>query len=151
LGSLTLLGVINSRIEDLVPDGPRPVIDDSNRAEYSPLLYQIESLIYEYYKGHPEIKDGDVIELLKNVRDRIWSGYEGKGGFERSFILGLKLAVFGLNDLRYTKGEVSACISHVLNSVKRHREEGCKQSYLGFIEDFFKGRLSENAEPRPRF
>lgn len=151
LASLTLRGVLHSQVGDLVPDGPRPVIDDSNRAEYFPLLYQIERLIFEYHQKHPEIKDGDVIELLKNVRDKVWSGYEGKTGFEEAFILGLKLVVFSLSDLGYTKGEVSACISHILNSVKRHREEGCKQSYLEFIEDFFKKRLSDGLESKPRF
>lgn len=151
LSGLTLVGVLNSPIADIVPDGPRPVIDDTNREEYLPLLYQIERFIFDYYNANPSIKDSDVIKLLKNVRDGIWKGQEGKDEFEKSFIMGLKLAVFSLDDLRYTKGEVSACISHVLNSVKRHREEGYGRSYLEFINDVFKKRLTGDSELKPKF
>jgi hypothetical protein len=50
-------------------------------------------------------------------------------------------------DLAYTKGEVSACISHILNSVKRHRESGYERDYLEFIKDFFKGGERVRHEP----
>jgi hypothetical protein len=132
---LVLTGVLNSSFRELVPDGPRPVINDDSVREYLPLMYSIEHPIFSWYKEHPSLKDSDVIELLKNIRDGIWKDYEGKNEFEKSFIAGLKLSVFELN-LRYTKGEVSACISRVLNSVKRHRESEGERGYLEFIKNF---------------
>jgi hypothetical protein len=137
--TLLLRGVLGSSPAELVPDGPRPIIDDSSRGEYLPILFSIEQLIFTEYEENPSLKDGDVMELLKNVRDGIWKDYEGKNELERGFITGLKLEVFRLSGLRYTKGEVSACISHVLNSVKRHREHGHERDYLEFLKDFFKG------------
>jgi len=137
--TLMLRGLLNSSLRELVPDGPRPIIGDNSREEYLPLLFSIERLIFAEYEENPALKDSDVMKLLKNVRDGIWRDYEGKNALERSFITGLKLEIFRLADLAYTKGEVSACISHILNSVKRHRESGYERDYLEFIKDFFKG------------
>ena len=137
--ALVLWGLLDSSLGELVPDGSRPIINDNSREEYLPLLFSIEQLIFAGYEENPSLKDNDVIELLKNVRDGIWKDYEGKNELERGFIAGLKLELFRLTHLEYTKGEVSACLSHVLNSVKRHRESGYGRSYLEFIKDFFKG------------
>lgn len=139
MGGLLLGGVLNSRLGELVPDGPRPVIDGGNLNEYLPLLYSIERLIFELYEENPSLKDGDVMGLLKNIRDRIWGDYEGKNELEKKFIVGMKMSILSLAELNYTKGEVSACISRALNSVKRHREPGCERSYLDFIKDVFEG------------
>jgi hypothetical protein len=149
LAVLVVLGVIHSPISDLAPDGPRPIIDDNTREEYLPLLLRIEEFIFEYYRDHPSLKDGDVMVRLKNVRDGLWNVEEWKDEFERELVTRLKVALFNLRDLRYTKGEVSACISHVLNSVKRHREEGYERAYLDFVSDVFERRLTnERREER---
>lgn len=137
LYKLVLTGLLHVRMDELVPDGLRPIIDDSNVKEYLPLLYWIERLIFEYSEKYPSLKDRDVIELLKNVRDGIWKGYEGGNDFERFFITGLKLNLFDLVRLRYTRGEISACLSHVLNSVKRRRKLDGDRGYLDFIRDYF--------------
>lgn len=150
MGKLVLTGVLHSKLREFVPDGPRPIIDDDNLEEYLPLLYSIERIIYSYYNAHPSLKDSDVIRLLKNVRDGIWKDYEGKDEFEKGFIMGLKLSVFNLADLHYTKNEVSACISRVLNSVKRHRESGGERGYLDFIKDFFRGGELTRRNPSSR-
>ncbi|MEW6222623.1 MAG: hypothetical protein AB1476_04860 [Candidatus Hadarchaeota archaeon] len=146
-----LRGLLDSSPAELVPDGPRPIIDDSHRGEYLPLLFSIEQLIFTEYEENQSLRDGDVMELLKNVRDGIWKDYEGKNELERRFITGLKLEIFRLSGLRYTKGEVSACISHVLNSVKRHREQGHGRDYLEFLRDFFKGGERFRQERSPDY
>lgn len=145
--TLMLRGLLNSSLRELVPDGPRPIIGDNSRGEYLPLLFSIERLIFAEYEENQALKDSDVMKLLKNVRDGIWRDYGGKNALERSFITGLKLEIFRLADLAYTKGEVSACISHILNSVKRHRESGYERDYLEFIKDFFKGGERARHEP----
>jgi uncharacterized protein YehS (DUF1456 family) len=73
---------------------------------------------------------------------------EWRDDFEGGLVIRLKMALFSMRRLRFTKGEVSACISHVLNSLKRHREEGYERAYLDFLKDFFEGRLVEKT-PEP--
>lgn len=150
MDKLILTGMLHSKLSEFVPDGPRPMIDDDNLEEYLPLLYSIELIIYSYYNAHPSLKDSDVIRLLKNVRDGIWKDYEGKDEFEKSFITWLKISVFNLTDLHYTKNEISACISRVLNSVKRHRGSGGERGYLDFIKDFFRGGELTRKNPSGR-
>jgi hypothetical protein len=146
--TLTIIGILHSPISAFAPDGPMPVIDDNTREEYSPILYEIEEYIFEYYRDHPSLKDGEVMKHLKNLRDGLWKVDEWRDDFEGGLVIRLKMALFSMRRLRFTKGEVSACISHVLNSLKRHREEGYERAYLDFIKDFFEGRLVEKT-PEP--
>jgi hypothetical protein len=141
--TLTIIGILHSPISAFAPDGPMPVIDDNTREEYSPILYEIEEYIFEYYRDHPSLKDGEVMKHLKNLRDGLWKVDEWRDDFEGGLVIRLKMALFSMRRLRFTKGEVSACISHVLNSLKRHREEGYERAYLDFLKDFFEGRLVE--------
>jgi hypothetical protein len=146
--TLTIIGILHSPISAFAPDGPMPVIDDNTRKEYSPILYEIEEYIFEYYRDHPSLKDGEVMKHLKNLRDGLWKVDEWRDDFEGGLVIRLKMALFSMRRLRFTKGEVSACISHVLNSLKRHREEGYERAYLDFLKDFFEGRLVEKT-PEP--
>lgn len=149
--TLTIIGILHSPISAFAPDGPMPVIDDNTREEYSPILYEIEEYIFEYYRDHPSLKDGEVMKHLKNLRDGLWKVDEWRDDFEGGLVIRLKMALFSMRRLRFTKGEVSACISHVLNSLKRHREEGYERAYLDFIKDFFEGRLVEKtSEPEQK-
>jgi len=149
--TLTIIGILHSPISAFAPDGPMPVIDDNTREEYSPILYEIEEYIFEYYRDNPSLKDGEVMKHLKNLRDGLWKVDEWRDDFEGGLVIRLKMALFSMRRLRFTKGEVSACISHVLNSLKRHREEGYERAYLDFIKDFFEGRLVEKtSEPEQK-
>jgi len=131
-----LHGLLSSKLNEIVQDGQRPIINDNNRKEFMNILFSIESGIMKYYKKNPSIKDADVIKTLKNLRDKIWSDYDGDNEFEKIILYNLKSEVFNDLELGYTKGEISACISYILNSVKKHKEYG-DESYLEFIKKQF--------------
>ena len=138
-----IIGAICSPATELVIEGERPVINDSNLKEYMPILYEIERAIVEFYKKNPGLRDGEILKSLKNLRDNIWnSDYAGDTKFEKYILYNLKAALFHFFELNYTKGEISACLSYILNSVKRHRNY--EESYLEFIKKQFEEEEKEN-------
>lgn len=140
-----IMGASHSPAAELVTEGGRPEINDSNLEEYMPILYEIEGAIVDFYKKNSGLKDGDVVKALKNLRDNIWSSdYAGDTEFEKYIIENLKAALFMFFELNYTRGEVSACLSYILNSVKRHRDY--EEGYLEFIKKQFGKEEKEDSK-----
>lgn len=109
------------------------VIDNSNITKYEPLLMAIEHAIYGYSQQSSSLKDRDIIESLKAVRDNICENFE-EGSLEQQIIFGIKAYLLSSD---YSQAEVSACVSKVLNSAKLHRAESGSRGYIQFISEFF--------------
>ncbi|MDI6738107.1 MAG: hypothetical protein QME12_06360 [Nanoarchaeota archaeon] len=111
----------------------RVVIDNSNTEQYAPLLMAIEHAIYDYCQQDSSIKDMNIINSLKAVRDNLCEKFE-EGSLEQWIILGLKSFLLSSD---YSQAEVLACVSKVLNSAKLHRAESGSRGYLQFMSEFF--------------
>ena len=109
-------------------------INDTNREAFIPIIMAVEESIWSYYLENNSLKDSEVIELLKNLRDNILSEKASLNGLEEEIINKIKLVLF-LNS--YDKRDLSLSISSVLKSAKLHRSMGGNRGYLTFISHFF--------------
>ncbi len=110
------------------------VINDNNREAFYPIIMAIEETIWTYYLKDKSLKDSEVIEFLKNIRDNIFSETGRFNELEDNIINKIKLVLF-LNS--YDKRDLSLSISSVLKSAKLHRSTGGNRGYLTFISHFF--------------
>jgi|SRR3989344_4509843 len=117
------------------------VINDINRALFYPLLFGIEETIYLHYKKDNSLRDLEVVESLKKIRDSIYSKNGEYNMLEKEIINKVK-RVLCLNS--YSKKDVSMSISKVLNSVKLHRYLQGKKGYLNFISEFFNQNIDNS-------
>ncbi len=109
-------------------------INDTNTEAFMPLLMAIEETIWRHYSEDGSLKDSDIIESLKNIRNNISSNDVKFNEMENNIITRIKLVLF-LNN--YDKRDLSLSISKVLKSAKLHRSTGGSRGYLNFISDFF--------------
>lgn len=109
-------------------------IQDNNKEAFYPLLWSIEESIASEYAKDPSLKDSEVITLLKNLRDKIFSENPKWNECEEKIVTKLKYALY-MND--YTKKDLSLSISCVLNSTKLHRSIDGSRGYVQFISTFF--------------
>ncbi|HII16508.1 TPA: hypothetical protein HA361_01215 [Candidatus Woesearchaeota archaeon] len=108
-------------------------ISDKNREAFYPIIMAIEETIWSYYLENDSLKDSEVIELLKNLRDNILTEKASFNRVEEEIIRKIKLVLF-LNS--YDKRDLSLSISAVLKSAKLHRSMGGNRGYLTFISHF---------------
>jgi len=109
-------------------------INDNTREAFYPLLLAIEETIYKHYSNDNSLKDSDIIESLKKIRDNIFSDKMEFNELEEEIIIKIKLVLF-LN--KYDRRDVSLSISSVLKSAKLHRSMGGNRGYFNFISSFF--------------
>ncbi len=118
-------------------------INDTNREEFYPIIMAIEETIWNHYSKEISLKDSEIIKLLKNIRDNIFSENARFDRMEKEIIRKLKLVLF-LNN--YNRRDVSLSISSVLNSAKLHRSIGGSMGYLNFISRFFNQMKNDKSE-----
>ena len=106
--------------------------------EYFDVLYPIESTIVKYYRQNPELKDRDVIKILKSLTcNSTLKEY-------RSLCDELRTNVDNMaKENRRTDREIRMCYKYVLASVKRHHAAGGQRGYLGFIDERLEGERWE--------
>lgn len=109
-------------------------INDANKEAFYPILMAIEETIWEQYSEESSLKDSEVIESLKNIRDNIFSEGAKFNRLEDNIIKKIKLVLF-LNN--YSQRDVSLSISSIIKSAKLHRSVGGSRGYLDFISHFF--------------
>lgn len=109
-------------------------INDKNREAFYPIIMAIEETIWSHYSKNSSLKDSEVIELLKNLRDNILSEKASFNGLEEEIISKIKLVLF-LNS--YDERDLSLSLSSVIKSAKLHRSIGGNRGYLNFISHFF--------------
>ncbi|MBI2671879.1 hypothetical protein HYX16_03005 [Candidatus Woesearchaeota archaeon] len=110
------------------------IINDTTREVFYPIIMAIEETIWRYYLENSSLKDIQVIESLKNIRDNIFSDKAEFNKLEENIITKLKIVLF-LNN--YDKRDLSLSISSVLKSARLHRSMGENREYLDFISRFF--------------
>ncbi len=118
-------------------------ISDRNKEAFYPILMKIEETIRDRSLEDRSLKDSDVIEALKNIRDRLFSENMKFNELEKGIIDNLKLILL-LNN--YDKRDVSLSISCVLRSAKLHRSIGGSRGYLTFISQFFNAMKQQGRE-----
>ena len=109
-------------------------INDTNTEAFMPLLMAIEETIWRHYSEDDSLKDSNIIESLKSVRNNILSNDVKFNEMENDIINRIKLILF-LNN--YDRRDLSLSISKVLKSAKLHKSTGGSRGYLNFISDFF--------------
>ena len=109
-------------------------INDNNREVFHPLLLAIEETIYLNYLENDSLRDSDVIDSLKKIRDNIFSDEHEFNELEEEIITKIKLILF-LN--KYDMRDVSLSISNIIKSAKLHRSVAGSRGYLDFISHFF--------------
>ena len=115
-------------------------INDSNTEAFMPLLMAIEETIWRYYSEDNSIKDTDIIELLKNIRNNIFSNDAKFNEMENEIITKIKVILVVNN---YDKRDLSLSISKVLKSAKMHKSMGGSRGYLNFLSGFWHNIISE--------
>ncbi len=109
-------------------------INEENEKLFYPILLAIEETIWDHCSENNSLKDSDVIESLKRIRDNIFSNGFKFNKMEDDVITKVKIVLF-FNS--YDKRDLSLSISKVLNSAKLHRSVGGSRGYLNFISEFF--------------
>ncbi|MBI5072592.1 hypothetical protein HZA99_02120 [Candidatus Woesearchaeota archaeon] len=104
--------------------------------------------VHTEYSEDSSLKDSEVIESLKNVRDKIFSENAAFNRLEEDIITKLKVVLFMNN---YDRRDLSLSISSVLKSAKLHRSVGGNKGYgsrgyLDFISKFFNQMKKEEGE-----
>ena len=103
--------------------------------EYFDILYPIEKIIANYYWQNPNLKDRDVIKVLKsltsNMEIRAWHSLRNE--------LWLMVDEIAKKNGR-TDREIRMCYKYVLASVKRHHAVGGQRGYLDFIVEYLEGK-----------
>ncbi|MFH1641915.1 MAG: hypothetical protein ABIC04_03365 [Nanoarchaeota archaeon] len=110
-------------------------INDSNTESFMPLLMAIEETIWRHYSEDDSLKDTDIIESLKNIRNNIFSNDTKFSEMENEIITRIKVVLMVNN---YDKRDLSLSISKVLKSAKMHKSMGGSRGYLNFLSNFFK-------------
>jgi len=120
-------------------------IDDSNRELFYPLLMAIEETVVLYFRENQNMKDMEIVESLKKIRDNLFDKSFEFNQLEQQIIRKIKRILF-LNC--YNKKDVLLSVSNILNSAKRHRAAGGARGYLTFIVKMFDdlGETNENEE-----
>ncbi|HLC84278.1 MAG TPA: hypothetical protein VJH22_00615 [Candidatus Nanoarchaeia archaeon] len=116
-------------------------ITDNLREAFYPILMTVEETIWKRYVNDSSLKDSEVIESLKKIRDHIFSEDTKFNELEENIIKMLKAVLFVNN---YSKRDLSLSISNVLNSAKRHRSMDGSRGYVTFISTFFDQMRDEN-------
>ena len=107
-------------------------LNDKNFDGYQLLLYAIESAITYCYQSNSSIRDIDVINSLKRIKDNL-PMEEAKDDLDRNILYRLKFALHKLRrQKKYTMDEVRAVVNYILRSVKNHHFDGSR-GYLEFI------------------
>ncbi|MBU0756641.1 MAG: hypothetical protein KKF44_01125 [Nanoarchaeota archaeon] len=109
-------------------------INDANTEAFMPLLSIIEETIWRNYSKNNVLKDINIIESLKTLRNNIFSNNAKFNEMEKDILNQVKISLFFNN---YDKRDLSLSISKVLKSVKLHRSTGGSRGYLNFISGFF--------------
>ncbi len=109
-------------------------INDANREEFYPILEPIESAIAACYRSNPKLKDKDVIEALKNLRDTYGRRDGGNSPLERGILEAISPAVEESD--RFNTYDVIMCLRCLLGSAKLHHQEGGSRGYLDFIKEY---------------
>ncbi len=115
-------------------------INDNNREAFYPIIMAIEETIWDKYSKDRSLKDSEIIELLKKLRDNIFSENVVFNQLEEELIVKLKLVLL-LNN--YDRRDLSLSISSVLKSAKLHKSLGGSTGYLDFISNFFNQMIRE--------
>lgn len=118
-------------------------ISDKNKEAFYPILMRIEETIRDWSLEDRTLKDSDVIESLKKIRDNLFSESTKFNELEKRIINNLKLVLF-LN--KYDKRDVSLSISCVLRSAKLHRSISGSRGYLTFVSQFFNAMKQQGRE-----
>ena len=116
-------------------------INETNREVFYPIIMAIEESIWIKYSKDSSLKDSEIIESLKNLRDNIFSENALFNQLEEEIITKLKLVLF-LN--HYDRRDLSLSISSVLKSAKLHKSMGGSRGYLDFISSFFNQMVGKN-------
>jgi len=111
-------------------------INDNNREGFFPIIMAIEETIWSNYTVNGSLKDSNIIDMLKTLRDNIFFENFKFNQVENEIVNKLKLVLF-LN--YYDRRDLSLSISSVLKSVKLHKSMGGSRGYLNFISGFFEG------------
>jgi hypothetical protein len=118
------------------------------------VLQNIEVVIVDFSREHPELLDYDVEGALdaliagytaelrgRTVRDRQRPGLrqplmeEVRGMCE--WLLGRSVPEEGLRPSRpHDPGEIVACLNKILKSVRRWTREGGRRGYIGFVQRY---------------
>lgn len=109
-------------------------INDTNKEAFIPIIMAIEETIWKSFLEDDSLKDSEIIDSLKNIRDNIFSDAGNFSSFEKEIIGKIKLVLY-LNN--YDHRDLSLSISSVLKSAKLHRSVGGNRGYLTFISHFF--------------
>ncbi|MBI4981174.1 hypothetical protein HZC30_06490 [Candidatus Woesearchaeota archaeon] len=115
-------------------------ITDTNREAFYPIIMAIEETIWKHYLEDSSLKDLEIIESLKNLRDKIFSEDANFNQLEEEIVTKLKLVLF-LNN--YDRRDLSLSISSVLKSAKLHKSLHGSTGYLDFISSFFNQMVRE--------
>ena len=109
-------------------------ITEDTKEVFYPILMAIEETIWNQYSKDSSLKDSEVIESLKKLRDGVFSENTRFNELEENIVKKLKLVLF-LNN--HSKRDLSLSISNVLNSAKLHRSSDGSRGYVTFISRFF--------------
>jgi len=115
-------------------------ITDTNREAFYPIIMAIEESIWTKYSEDSSLKDSEIIESLKNLRDNIFLEKALFNPLEEEIITKLKFVLFFNN---YDKRDLSLSISSVLKSAKLHKSMSGSRGYLDFISSFFNQMVRE--------
>ncbi len=107
-------------------------LNERNFQQYDTLLYAVESAIAFYYRSEPGLRDIDVMNSLRRIRDNL--PMEGAvNDLDRNILYRLKFAMHKLRrQKKYAIDEIRAVVNYILRSVKNHHYKGSK-GYLEFI------------------
>lgn len=109
-------------------------ITDDVKEAFLPIIVAVEEIIWNHYSEDCSLKDSEVIESLKHIRDNLFSENAKFNELEKNILDRLKAVLF-LN--KYSKRDVSLSISCVLKSAKLHKSVSGSRGYLTFISSFF--------------
>lgn len=107
-------------------------INDDNREMFYPLLLAIEESFLLHYDENTDLKDSDVIETLKRIRDNVDNTDFVFNELEKIIMMKIKAILYFNN---YSKKDLLISISSLLKSVKFWKAKNGTRGYLNFIDE----------------
>jgi hypothetical protein len=115
-------------------------INDSNRFEFISLFYAIESIFLKHFRVNRKLKDRDIIDSLKRLRDHGGDREYKFSQMERDVLMSIDKE---LSKKPYSGKDVLMSIQRILNSIKRIPSN---QGSRGYLEQLDKDMKIEEVE-----
>jgi tetratricopeptide (TPR) repeat protein len=131
-------------INYVAPDKQMTPITDL--AEYTEILFPIETTIQNHWENNPELEDKEIIETLTNLKTN-FDAPQNELGEEIKKTLKMTLLMLQKQNpqRKYSFGEIKSCITQIKNIAKQH-ESPDKIGYLQWVKLFFEDKLPETKE-----